>query len=242
MCADNLVPDINSLNCWHGGHMTSHPIWTWRTHDFTSYLNRILNNVGALEIRDTQHSDVTDSQGRERLIIASRSQREEMHHQNERCSLADRQCICCHSLRRHHGALEYDLCREQQTEDSNVPGTQECPSVCYYTGKAYFLILMILQLVGLCHYSFGVWRLCCLCSVYFILDKQMCLCLLFLLISQISFSFLIPQSARLSNMSGTPAVPCHTRSQHAHWHTQDYVILQPGSPPSSLSPILSFLS
>ncbi|KAG7319508.1 hypothetical protein KOW79_016651 [Hemibagrus wyckioides] len=58
-----------------------------------------------------------------------------MHHQKHHCSLADRQCIC-NSSKRHHGGFEYDSCREQQKEDINIPGTQECPSVCYYPGDS----------------------------------------------------------------------------------------------------------
>ncbi|XP_034170743.2 uncharacterized protein LOC113543357 [Pangasianodon hypophthalmus] len=59
-----------------------------------------------------------------------------MHHQNQHCSLSDRQRICCHSLTRHHGGFEYDSTRQQQKEDTNVPGTQECPTVCYYAGDS----------------------------------------------------------------------------------------------------------
>lgn len=109
----------------------------WESHDLTSYLNRTVNNVGGSEIRDTQHSDVTDSQGMEQspYQIANRSKCGEMHHQNQHCSLSDRQRICCHGLRRYHGGFEYDSPRQQQKEDNNVPGMQECPTVCYYTGK-----------------------------------------------------------------------------------------------------------
>ncbi|GAA6099757.1 uncharacterized protein LOC113543357 [Tachysurus ichikawai] len=65
-------------------------------------------------------------------MIANRSKCTEMH--QEHCCLAERQCICCQSLRSHHGRFEYDSCREQQKEDSHVPRMQEYPSVCYYTG------------------------------------------------------------------------------------------------------------
>lgn len=108
----------------------------WEKHDLTTYPNRILNKVGGSEIRDTQHSDVTDSQGTEQLRIANRSKCGEMHHQNHQCSLSDKQRICCHRLRGHHGGFEYDSSRQQQKEDSNVPVAQEYPTVSCYTGKA----------------------------------------------------------------------------------------------------------
>ncbi|XP_053507194.1 uncharacterized protein LOC128623980 [Ictalurus furcatus] len=59
-----------------------------------------------------------------------------MHHQNHQCSLSDKQRICCHRLRRHHGGFEYDSSRQQQKEDSNVPVAQEYPTVSCYTGDS----------------------------------------------------------------------------------------------------------
>lgn len=103
--------------------MTSHPIWT-------GYWG------------DQRHPALWC----DRLAFDKRPKCGEMHHQNQHCSLSDRQRICCQGSRTRHGGFEYDSSKQQQKEDNDVAGTRECPSVCYYTGKAWDWDLGVIQL------------------------------------------------------------------------------------------------
>lgn len=87
---------------------------------------------------------------------------------------------------------------------------------------------------------------------YWVYKYVLCCCWFFLFIfffADFPGQFLISDSTicLLVNTGGKPAVPSHTRSQHACWHTRDNIILQQSSPPSSssslfLSPFFSFLN
>lgn len=96
--------------------MTSHPMWTgyWRT-----WAARRSETPSTL------------------MCLTRCSKCGEMHHPNQHCSLSETRHICCHCLRRHEGGFEYNSSLQQQKEDCDVPGTQECPSVCYYPGKPW---------------------------------------------------------------------------------------------------------